>query len=85
MKDYTLMQASRELRISDRYLRMLVHQGSVPYVQLPSAGKRRGHIRFTPEQIAEIRASWLREPVQSANGVPDPQTRASHHVPHAPQ
>lgn len=65
MKDYTLVQASQELGVSEKYLRTLVQKGKVPYVQLPGLGPRRGPLRFTPEQIAQIKASWLREPVQN--------------------
>jgi hypothetical protein len=65
LKDYTLLEASRALGVSGKMLRGLVHNDLVPYVQLPGGGSRRGRVRFTPEQIAQIKASWLREPVQN--------------------
>ena len=55
-----MARASLELGVTEKTLRKWVRAGDVPYLELPG-----GRIRFTPELVAQIKASWLREPVQN--------------------
>lgn len=56
--------AAEQLGVNYRRLLRMIKRGEVPHEMLPT-----GLAIFSDEQIAQIKQSWLREPVQ--NGTPD--------------
>jgi excisionase family DNA binding protein len=53
MEMLTTVQAAAALGVNDKTLRRWADAGLVPFLRLPS-----GHRRWTPEQVAAIRARF---------------------------